>query len=143
MSVPQVSVPNVGSPSTMIRRGGKVGAIADDRNRFGLPKSPLERFGIQLLPELSDALARGDVTAIRDEPPSVLGCPTLIQPEDGKSACRFVRADCLEQLKQRLDNCKTFRKLTARWVKLSIQAGTVEFFSKPDAAHPKTPPGKS
>ena len=118
----------------MIRHGGKVGAIADDRNRFGLPKSPLERFGIQLLPERRDSSAGGDVAAINNDGPCLLGCCTLIQPEDGKSACRFVRADCLEQLKQRLDNCKTFRKLTARWVKLSIQAGTVEFFSKPDAA---------
>jgi len=57
----------------------------------------------------------------------------------GKSSCRFVRPERVEQLKQRLDNYKTFRKLTARWVELSIQAGTVEFFAKTDKAPSKEP----
>jgi len=52
----------------------------------------------------------------------------------GKSTCRFVRAERLEELEQRLENYKTFRKLTAKWVELSIRAGTVEFFSKGDDA---------
>lgn len=48
----------------------------------------------------------------------------------GKSRCRFVRPECVEVLGQRLENHKTFRKLVARWVELSIQAGAAEFFTK-------------
>ena len=45
----------------------------------------------------------------------------------GKSRCRFVRPECVEELKQRLHNYKTFRRLTAKWIELSIQIGTIEF----------------
>ena len=48
----------------------------------------------------------------------------------GKSRCRFVRSECLEELQQRLASYKQFRELIARWVELSIEAGTIEFFSK-------------
>jgi len=58
----------------------------------------------------------------------------------GKAHCRFVRPECVDELKSHLDNYKTFRKLIARWVKLSIQAGTVEFFTKADDASTKPPP---
>ena len=61
----------------------------------------------------------------------------------GRSSCRFVRPECLEQLTRRLDNYKTFRKLTARWVELSIQAGTIEFFTKADDAPAKPSPPRS
>lgn len=50
----------------------------------------------------------------------------------GKSRCRFVRPECLEQLSQRIENHKLFRKLMAEWVELSIQLGTAEFFNKAD-----------
>ena len=55
----------------------------------------------------------------------------------GRSTCRFVREECAEQLRQRLDNYKIFRDLTARWVELSIQAGAIEFFRKSRTASPK------
>jgi len=61
----------------------------------------------------------------------------------GRSTCRFVREECAEQLRQRLDNYKTFRALTARWIELSIQAGAIEFFPKSRTALPKPPPAKS
>lgn len=57
----------------------------------------------------------------------------------GRSNCRFVRPECLTELTQRLDNYKTFRKLTARWVELSVQAGTVEFFTKNEQSPAKAP----
>lgn len=52
----------------------------------------------------------------------------------GKSGCRFVREDCSEELRKRLRNYKTFRQLIDRWIELSIQAGSAEFFSKPGSA---------
>lgn len=66
----------------------------------------------------------------------------LTYSHGGKSSCRFVRPECLEELKQRIDNYKSYRRLTARWVELSIQTGTVEFFTKADAAA-KPPPRRS
>jgi len=56
----------------------------------------------------------------------------LTYSHGGKSTCRFVRPERVEELEQRLDNYRTLRKLTARWVELSIQAGTIEFFPKAD-----------
>jgi len=61
----------------------------------------------------------------------------------GKSRCRFVRPECAEELGRRLENHKTFRKLVAKWVELSIQAGTVEFFAKRDKQPAEPPPGQS
>lgn len=58
----------------------------------------------------------------------------LTYSHGGKSTCRFVRPESVEELQQRLDNYKTFRELTARWVELSVQAGTVEFFTRTDGA---------
>jgi hypothetical protein len=46
-----------------------------------------------------------------------------------KKACRFVRADCVEEINTRLSNYKTFRKLTDRWIELSILLAAAEFFS--------------
>lgn len=54
----------------------------------------------------------------------------LTYSHDGKSHCRFVRPESAEDLKQRLQNYKTFRDLTAQWVKLAIEAGTLEIFNK-------------
>jgi hypothetical protein len=47
----------------------------------------------------------------------------------GKPVCRFVRADCVEEVKKRLRVYKTFRTLMDRWIELSIQRGVTEFFS--------------
>ncbi len=49
----------------------------------------------------------------------------------GKKVCRFVRADSAEALKDRLGVYKEFRKLTDRWIKLSIECGKIEFFTTP------------
>lgn len=48
----------------------------------------------------------------------------------GKPACRFVRADCVAEVKQRLRAYKTFRALMDRWIALSIQRGVIEYFSR-------------
>jgi len=55
----------------------------------------------------------------------------------GKPTCRFVRADCVQMLKDRLDAYKRFRSLIDEWIALSIQQGTVQFFSQP-AKKPRT-----
>ena len=47
----------------------------------------------------------------------------------GKPVCRFVRADCVEEVKKRLRAYKTFRTLMDRWIALSIRQGVAEFFS--------------
>jgi len=47
----------------------------------------------------------------------------------GKKVCRFVRADCVDQLKVRLKAYKAFRKLTDRWIELSVKRAQAEFFS--------------
>ena len=46
----------------------------------------------------------------------------------GKSVCRFVHPEHLEEIKPRLAAYKTFRALIDRWVKLSIENGVAEFF---------------
>lgn len=56
----------------------------------------------------------------------------------GRSKCRFVREECAEELRQRLDNYKRFRALIAKWVELAIQAGAIEFFPKTKAS-PRKP----
>lgn len=47
----------------------------------------------------------------------------------GKKVCRFVRADCVDAFSEQLNTYKTFRKLTDRWVKLSIERAKIEFFA--------------
>lgn len=47
----------------------------------------------------------------------------------GKKVCRFVRADCVDPVTERLQVYKTFRKLTDRWIELSIIRARDEFFS--------------
>ncbi len=48
----------------------------------------------------------------------------------GKPVCRFVRADCVERLKDRLATYKTFRALVDRWIDLSIRQGADDFFGQ-------------
>lgn len=55
----------------------------------------------------------------------------------GKPVCRFVRADCIAAVKQRLAVYKTFRKLMDRWIELCIQQGEEEFFNRPATAKVK------
>lgn len=47
----------------------------------------------------------------------------------GKPVCRFVRADCVEEVKKRLYAYKTFRALMDQWIDLAIQQGVAEFFT--------------
>lgn len=47
----------------------------------------------------------------------------------GKAVCRFVRADCVPEIKRRLAVYKTFRSLIDRWIKLSIERGKAEYFN--------------
>jgi hypothetical protein len=47
----------------------------------------------------------------------------------GKKVCRFVRADTVVDVKARLKNYKEFRRLTDRWIQLSIKRAQLEFFS--------------
>ena len=47
----------------------------------------------------------------------------------GKPVCRFVRADCVDELRKRLRVYKTFRALMDRWIEASIQKGVADFFS--------------
>jgi hypothetical protein len=58
----------------------------------------------------------------------------------GKPVCRFVRADCVEAVKERLASYKRFRSLMDKWVELSIRLGVLKFFSPvPKKATPKPP----
>lgn len=50
----------------------------------------------------------------------------------GKHVCRFVRAACVDDVQKRLDAYKVFRSLMNRWIQLSIQRATLEFFSTPN-----------
>jgi hypothetical protein len=47
----------------------------------------------------------------------------------GKPVCRFVRADCVKEVKGRLAIYKKFRSLIDKWVELSIGQGVIQFFS--------------
>jgi len=47
----------------------------------------------------------------------------------GKPVCRFVRADCVQAVKERLTAYKRFRSLIDKWIELSIRQGVVQFFS--------------
>ena len=47
----------------------------------------------------------------------------------GKPVCRFVRAACVNTMKDRLAAYKKFRSLMDQWIKLSIQRGMIEFFT--------------
>jgi len=47
----------------------------------------------------------------------------------GKKVCRFVRADSTAAMKTRLATYKEFRKLTDRWIRLSIECAKIEFFT--------------
>jgi hypothetical protein len=58
----------------------------------------------------------------------------------GKQACRFVREECLKQIKSRLANYKTFRSIMDQWIALSIECGVIEFFSKPSAKRTQPKP---
>lgn len=56
--------------------------------------------------------------------------PKLSFTHRGRRICRFVRAESVDQLQPRLKAYKKFRKLTDRWIALSIEIGKFEFFSK-------------
>lgn len=47
----------------------------------------------------------------------------------GKPVCRFVRAECAEEMMRRVAVYKDFRTLIERWILLSIQVGMIEFFT--------------
>ncbi len=55
----------------------------------------------------------------------------------GKPVCRFVRAACADEIKERLASHKVFRKLIERWIELSIQQAKIEFFSQSKNPKPK------
>lgn len=46
----------------------------------------------------------------------------------GKTGCRFVRAACEDEVIRRVATYKELRALIDEWIKLSIQAGVIEFF---------------
>ena len=54
--------------------------------------------------------------------------PKLSFTRRGRRICRFVRAGCVEEMRQRVDAYRQFRKLTDRWVALSIELGKIDFF---------------
>ncbi len=54
---------------------------------------------------------------------------TLSYVHRGKKVCCFIRAGSAEEMKNRLATYKEFRKLTDRWIKLSIECAKVEFFT--------------
>jgi hypothetical protein len=56
----------------------------------------------------------------------------------GQPICRFVRADCVAEIKKRLAVYKTFRTLLDRWIELCILQGQQEFFTRPAAAKSKS-----
>jgi len=58
----------------------------------------------------------------------------------GKPVCRFVRADCVRAVKERLAVYKIFRSLIDQWIEISIAQGVVEFFS-PVADKARRPTG--
>jgi hypothetical protein len=58
----------------------------------------------------------------------------------GKPVCRFVQPTHLEELKTRLAAYKTFRILMDRWIALSIERGTAEFFPSAGKPRRKSPP---
>jgi len=58
----------------------------------------------------------------------------------GKPVCRFVRADCVRAVKERLVVYKKFRSLIDKWIEISIAQGVDEFFS-PVANRARRPAG--
>lgn len=58
----------------------------------------------------------------------------LAYVHSGKPVCRFVRADCVQKVKQRLATYKHFRTLMDKWIELSIRQGVMQFFSPVDKA---------
>jgi len=55
----------------------------------------------------------------------------------GKTGCRFVRAACAGEVIRRVAVYKEFRSLIDRWIDLSIQSGTIEFFTPATAKSSK------
>ncbi len=52
----------------------------------------------------------------------------------GKQVCRFVRADCVDELRRQTEEYKNFRKLVDEWIELSLLRGQSRFFNKPAPA---------
>ncbi len=57
----------------------------------------------------------------------------------GKPVCRFVRADCVQAVKERLAAYKRFRSLMDKWIELSIRQGVIQFFSPPGKRSARRP----
>ena len=57
----------------------------------------------------------------------------------GKPVCRFVRADCVQAVKERLTAYKRFRSLMDKWIELSIKQGVIQFFSPVGKRPPQKP----
>lgn len=47
----------------------------------------------------------------------------------GRAVCRFVRAECAEEVMHRVAVYKEFRALIDQWIQRSIQSGVEEFFT--------------
>lgn len=58
----------------------------------------------------------------------------------GRPVCRFVREPDLDELKARLENYRTFRRLVDRWIALSIERARTEFFPSSEKPRRKSPP---
>lgn len=58
----------------------------------------------------------------------------------GRPRCRFVRADCVADMKHRLATYKKFRALMDKWIELSIQQGLIDFFTPPTKKKTKSKP---
>lgn len=54
----------------------------------------------------------------------------------GKPVCRFVRAGCADEVMRRVAVYKEFRALIDQWIRLSIQAGMIEFFTPAEKRKP-------
>ena len=61
----------------------------------------------------------------------------------GKPVCRFVRAACVEDVKDRVAVYKQFRSMMDSWIKLSIQRGVIEFFTPVTTTKPKVRKARS
>jgi hypothetical protein len=68
--------------------------------------------------------------------------PKLTYVHHGRYVCRFVRADLLAELAPRLAAYKEFRRLTNRWVTLSIRQAQTEFFAPVIKAQKRKRPKK-
>lgn len=52
----------------------------------------------------------------------------------GKPVCRFIRADCAQEIEARVAIQKVFRALVDRWVELFVEADQASIFNAPRPA---------